>query len=75
VWAVGPQGVAAYFACVAAVAVDWQARAARLSCLVWCGGRADSIHTVTPDRTKQSCLCRVWRGGVNYLAEYLTKSE
>jgi len=31
------------------------------------GGRADSIHTATPDTTKQSCLCRVWRGGVNKL--------
>ena len=29
------------------------------------GGRADSVHTATPDTTKQSCLCRVWRGGVN----------
>jgi len=29
---------------------------------VW---RSDSIHTATPDTTKQSCLCRVWRGGVN----------
>jgi len=26
------------------------------------GGRADSIHTAT---TKQSYLCRVWRGGMN----------
>ena len=24
-----------------------------------------SIHTATPDKTKQSCLCRVRRGGVN----------
>ena len=30
------------------------------------GGRADSIiYTATPDTTKQSCLCRVWRGSVN----------
>ena len=27
--------------------------------------RADSIHTVTSDTAKQSCLCRVWSGGVN----------
>ena len=27
--------------------------------------RADSVHTATPDTTKQSCLCRVWRGGVS----------
>ena len=26
------------------------------------GCRADSIHTATPDATKQSCLCRVWCG-------------
>ena len=25
------------------------------------GGWADSKHTATPDTTKQSCLCRVWR--------------
>jgi len=24
------------------------------------GCRADSIHTATPDTTKQSCLCRFW---------------
>ena len=29
------------------------------------GRRADSVHTATPDTTKQSCLCRVWCGGVN----------
>jgi len=34
------------------------------------GGRADSIHTSHHytrqwDTTKQFCLCRVWRGGVN----------
>jgi len=28
--------------------------------------RADSIHTATPDTTKPSSLCRVWRGGVNW---------
>jgi len=33
------------------------------------GGRADSIHTATPDTTKQSCLCRVWRGGVKKLLQ------
>ena len=27
--------------------------------------RADSVHTATPDATKQSCLCRVGRGGVS----------
>jgi len=31
------------------------------------GGRADSIHTATTDKTKQFCLCRVWRGDVNQL--------
>ena len=25
------------------------------------GGRADSIHTATPDTTRQSSLCRVWQ--------------
>ena len=35
VWAVGQLGVAACLACVAAAAVD---RQARQSCLVWCGG-------------------------------------
>jgi len=25
------------------------------------GGRANSVHTATPDATEQSCLCRVWR--------------
>ena len=30
------------------------------------GDRADSIHTATPDTTKQSWLCRVLRGGVNW---------
>jgi len=29
------------------------------------GCRADSVHTATPDTTKQSCRCRVWRVGVN----------
>ena len=29
-------------------------------------GRADSVHTSTPDTTEQSCLRRVWRGGVNW---------
>jgi len=29
------------------------------------GGRADSVHAATADTTKQSCLCRVWSGGVN----------
>jgi len=28
-------------------------------------GRADSVHTATPDTTKQSSLCRVWSCGVN----------
>ena len=28
---------------------------------------ADSVHTATPDTTKQSCLCRVWRGDVNWV--------
>ena len=27
---------------------------------------ADSVHTATPNTTKQSRLCRVWRGGVNW---------
>jgi len=27
----------------------------------------DPIYTATPDTTKQSCLCRVWRGGVNWI--------
>jgi len=27
----------------------------------------DPIYTGTPDTTKQSCLCRVWRGGVNWI--------
>jgi len=35
VWAVGRLGVAACLACVAAAAVD---RQARQSCLVWCAG-------------------------------------
>ena len=30
------------------------------------GGRADSVHTATPDATKQSCLRRVRRCGVNW---------
>ena len=30
-------------------------------------GRADSVHTATPDTTKQSCQCRVWHGGVNWI--------
>ena len=30
------------------------------------GGQADSIHTVTPDTTRRSCLCRVWCAGVNW---------
>jgi len=30
------------------------------------GGRAGSVHTTTPDTTKQSCLCRVWRSDVNW---------
>ena len=29
------------------------------------GGRADSVHTATPDTTRRSCLCRVWCAGVN----------
>ena len=29
-------------------------------------GRADSIHTATSDTTNQSCMCRVWRGSVNW---------
>ena len=29
------------------------------------GGRADLVHTATPDTTKQSCLRRVWRGGLS----------
>ena len=28
---------------------------------------AVSIHTATPDTTRRSRLCRVWRGGVNQL--------
>ena len=28
------------------------------------GGRADSIHTATPDATRRSCLCRVWCAAV-----------
>ena len=28
------------------------------------GCRSDSVHTATPDTTKLSSLCRVWRGGV-----------
>ena len=30
------------------------------------GNRTDRIPTATPDTTKPSCLCRVWRGGVNW---------
>ena len=30
------------------------------------GGRAGSVHTATPDATRQSCLCRVWCAGVNW---------
>jgi len=30
------------------------------------GCRADSVHTATPDTTKQSCRCRVWRNGVHW---------
>jgi len=30
------------------------------------GDRTDSVHTATPDTTKQSCLCRVWRGRANW---------
>ena len=30
------------------------------------GGRADWIHTATPDTTRRSCLCRVWCAGVNW---------
>ena len=31
------------------------------------GGRADSVHTATPDTTRRFCLCRVWCTGVNQL--------
>ena len=31
------------------------------------GGWADLIHTAAPDTTKQSRVCLVWRGGVNWL--------
>jgi len=30
------------------------------------GGRADSIHTVTPDTTRRSCLCRISYVSVNW---------
>ena len=30
------------------------------------GCRADSVHTATPDTTKQSCLCRVGHDSVNW---------
>ena len=29
-------------------------------------GRAESIYIATSDTTKQFCVCRVWRGGVNW---------
>ena len=29
------------------------------------GGRAESIHTATPDTTRRYCPCRVWCAGVN----------
>ena len=41
--------------------VTWTRHRMHLSC-----GQADLIHTATPDMTKQSCLCRVWRGDVNW---------
>jgi len=52
VWAVGRLGVAA---CVAAAAVD---RQARQSCLVWCGGR-----TALPDPLRLRPDCLVWLSG------------
>ena len=37
--------------------------------------RADSIHIATPDTTKQSCMCRVWRVTcVNWTIAILTCS-
>ena len=32
--------------------------------------RADSVYTATPDTTKESYLCHVWRGSVNFILEY-----
>jgi len=33
------------------------------------------LHTATPDTTKQSCLCRVGRGGVNWTVLLLKRSD
>jgi len=31
--------------------------------------RADSVHSATPDATRQCCLCRVWCAGVDDCSE------
>jgi len=77
VWAVWRLGLAAWLTCIAAAPVAQAVPVRPLDALrrtLLSGGRADSIHTATPDKTKQSCLCRVWRRGVNWVSVFHTVS-
>ena len=58
VWAVGRLGVAAWLACVAAAAVD---RQARQSCRVWCGGVNWVGPTARQVRSASECVRRSHR--------------
>jgi len=70
-------GLAARLACIAAAAVPARPLQppntlrrgpdAKRTCLAV---GADSVHTATPDTTKESYLRRVWRGDVNFILEY-----
>ena len=71
VWVVWRLGLVARLACVAAAMT---VRRTPMQTRHWThlsSGRADSIHTATPNMKKPSCLCRAWRGATtNWVLAY-----
>ena len=55
VWAVGRLGVAAWLACVAAAAID---RQARRCCRVWCGDKCVLRRSASGGRTGSACAAQ-----------------